>query len=130
MPNSSGFSGRRILIGQSIGFLLLIVIMWIVEIFHLQAIVFGGPQEFIWTRAIARTVTVVLIWLPVHFTTRRLLQRLHELEGFLIMCSWCRRVGHENKWLSVEDYFDSKFDTETSHGICPDCAKKNFNPSA
>ncbi len=126
MPKSSGFSGRRILFGQAIGFSLLIVIMWIVEFFHLPSLLFGEPREFIWTRVLARTATVLVIWLPVHLTTSRLLRRLHELEGFLVMCSWCRRVGDNDKWVSVEDYFGSKFKTETSHGICPECARKEF----
>jgi hypothetical protein len=66
------------------------------------------------------------VWWPVHVTTKRLLQRLHELEEFLLICSWCRRVGHKGEWLLLEDYFDSKFATETSHGICPACAEKQL----
>jgi hypothetical protein len=26
----------------------------------------------------------------------------------------------------MEDYFGSKFHTETSHGICPECARKTM----
>jgi len=55
-----------------------------------------------------------------------MLKRLHQLEEFLLVCSWCRKVGHEGKWLTMEEYFGSKFATETSHGICPECAKKTM----
>jgi hypothetical protein len=60
----------------------------------------------------------------VHLTTKRLLKRLHYLEEFLLVCSWCRKVGHEGEWLTMEGYFGSKFATETSHGICSERAKK------
>lgn len=100
--------------------------MWIVEAFHVPHYLFGESAEFLWMRAIARTLTVLLVWAIVHFSTRRLLQRLHELEDFLLICAWCRKVGHNDQWLTMEDYFDSKFATGTSHGICPECAAKQL----
>jgi hypothetical protein len=27
----------------------------------------------------------------------------------------------------MEDYFGSRLDAQTSHGICPDCAKEQFS---
>ena len=120
-------NGKFILRGQAIGFSFLIALMWIVEWLRIPQQFFGdGSTEFGWTRACVRTLVVLLVWWPVHITTKRLLQRLHQLEEFLLICSWCRRVGHDGKWLSMEDYFDSKFSTETSHGICPECAKKQL----
>lgn len=119
-------SGRSILRRQAVGFSILVAIMWIVEIFHLPHHLFGESPEFQWMRATVRTLTVALVWAIVHFSTRRLLQRLHELEEFLLICAWCRKVGDRDRWLSLEDYFDSKFATSTSHGICPECAKKQL----
>lgn len=87
---------------------------------------FGEPAEFNWLRVLGRTAVVLAVWGWVHLTTRRLLKRLHHLEEFLLVCSWCRKVGHEGEWLTMEEYFGSKFDTPTSHGICPECAKKTF----
>ena len=72
-----------------------------------------------------RTVVVLAIWFWVRAGTKRVLKRLHHLEEFLLICSWCRKVGHEGEWLTFEQYFGSKFDTETSHGICEECAKKS-----
>ena len=56
----------------------------------------------------------------------RLLKRLHHLEEFLLVCSWCRRVGDQGEWLTTEEYFGSKFATHTSHGICPECVKSQY----
>jgi hypothetical protein len=67
---------------------------------------------------------ISLIWVWVHLATRRLLKRLHYLEEFLRVCSWCHKVCHEGEWLTMEKYFNSKFATQTSHGMCPECLQK------
>ncbi len=126
MQNGPGLSGKFILRAQIIGFSTLLVIMWLVELFRLPHHFFGESAEFLWPRVLFRTATVLVIWLLVHLTTRRLLQRLHELERFLRICGWCRRVGHAGEWLTLEDYFNSRFATPTSHGICPACAEKQL----
>lgn len=46
------------------------------------------------------------------------------LEGFLRVCAWCRKVGYNDKWLTLEDYFDAGFHVGTTHGMCPDCFRK------
>lgn len=119
-------SGRSILRWQAIGFSILVAIVWIVEFFHIPHRLFGESPEFLWTRVTVRTLTVAIVWAIVHFSTRRLLRRLHALEEFLLICAWCRKVGDRDRWLSLEDYFDSKFATGTSHGICPACAEKQL----
>lgn len=119
--------GKSILRGQAIGFCALVALMWVVEALRIPQMLYGeGSMGFAWTRALGRSLVVLLVWWPVHITTKRLLARLHQLEEYLLICSWCRKVGHDGEWLSMEDYFDSKFSTETSHGICPECAKKQL----
>ena len=119
-------SGKFILRGQALGFCTLIGVMWVVELARVGHHLFGESPDFIWTRALLRTAVVLFVWLIVHITTSRLLRRLHELEEFLRLCSWCRKVNHDGRWMVLEEYFDSKFATETSHGICPDCARQQI----
>ena len=126
MTQPSNLSAKFILRGQALGFSTLLVLMWAMELSGLPQRLFGDPPEFMWMRLLTRTSVLGVIWLIVHLTTKRLLQRLHELEGFLVICSWCRRVGHDGEWLSMEEYFGSKFKTETSHGICPSCAERQL----
>lgn len=119
-------SGNSILRKQSFGFFALFLIAWLAEVVGLPHYLFDEPLVFSWERVLLRSFMIVAVWLIVHLTTRRLLRRLHELEGFLLICSWCRKVGHQGDWLSMEDYFDSKFSTETSHGICPVCVEQQL----
>lgn len=115
-------SGRSILRNEAIGFAFIILLTWLAEIIYLPHLLYDEPAEFLWGRVLTRTVVILAIWAWVHFATRRLLSRLHQLEEFLLVCSWCRRVGDNDRWLTMEEYFGSKFSTETSHGICPECA--------
>ena len=108
----------------SIGFSGILVCIWIVELVHLPHYLFGEPAVFYWPRVLIRTAIVGLTWLWMHVTIARLLHRLRELEDLLRICSWCRKVGHDGRWLSFEDFFGSAFQTKTSHSICPDCAEK------
>lgn len=108
------------------GFALLIAGVWAAELLRLPHLLFGEPAVVSWTRALLRSSFILLIWGGVYLTTRQLVNRLHELEEFLRLCSWCRRIEHEGKWLTIEEFFGSHLTTETSHGICPECAEKQF----
>ena len=109
---------------EAFGFSLIIALSWLTEVFKIPHYLFGEPFVPNWHRAILRTIVVLLIWAWVYFLTRRLLKRLHHLEEFLRICSWCRKVCHNDEWLKLEDYFNSRFATRTSHGMCPECLKK------
>lgn len=97
---------------------------WLTELLRIPHLIFG--EEFVpnWHRALLRTIVIGLIWLWVHLLTRRLLKRLHHLEEYLRICSWCRNVEHDGEWMPMENYFNSKFATKTSHGMCPACLQK------
>jgi hypothetical protein len=109
---------------EAVGFSLIIVLTWTTEFFQVPHFLFDEPSAFNWRRAFLRSAVVLAIWIWVHVATKKVLRRLHHLEEFLLVCSWCRKVGHEGEWLTMEDYFGSKFSTETSHGICPECAQR------
>lgn len=122
MPQNK--SGSSILRNQTIGFSVIITLTWVAEIVRLPHILYGDPVEFHWPRVLMRTLLIGGIWLWVHLATRKLLKRLRHLEEFMLVCSWCRKVGQEGEWLTLEQYVGSHYDTQTSHGVCPECAQK------
>lgn len=113
-----------VLLKLAVGFGSFIAMVWAVEFFRVPHRFFDEPDAINWFRLIMRTAIIGGVWAWVHFTTRNVLKRLHHLEEFLLVCSWCQKVGHEGKWLTMEEYFGSKFNTQTSHGICPECAAR------
>lgn len=70
------------------------------------------------------TTAIVTVGLVVILFTKRMMQRLFYLDGFLQVCAWCRKIGREDEWTTVEDYFARGFDIKTSHGMCPECEQK------
>jgi phosphoserine phosphatase RsbU/P len=51
--------------------------------------------------------------------------QVRQLESFLPICSYCKRVrDDENYWRQIEDYIRSRTGTSFSHGICPSCADR------
>lgn len=119
-------SAKFILRGQAVGFSFLLALMWSAELLQIPYHLFGDSPDFKWPRILIRTVVLLVIWGIVHLTTARLLKRLHELETYLRICSWCRKVGDKGEWRTLEDYFDTRFQTGTSHGICPACSAQQL----
>jgi len=53
------------------------------------------------------------------------LSRVHELQGLLPICSYCKKVrDDQNYWHEVETYVSQRSTATFSHGICPDCRGK------
>jgi hypothetical protein len=115
---------NRILWVEAAAFLLIIALSWLTEVVRIPHLLYGEAFTPNYNRAILRSVVIVLIWLWVHLATRQLLKRLHYLEEFLRVCSWCRKVSYGSEWIEMEKYLKSKFSTKTSHGVCPDCLRK------
>jgi len=123
VPQAKGKS-NRILWVEATAFSAIITLSWLTEIIRIPHLLYGEEFTPNYHRAILRTVVILLIWLWVNMATRQLLKRLHYLEEFLRVCSWCRKVSYGNDWIEMETYLKSKFATKTSHGMCPDCLRK------
>ena len=109
---------------EATAFSLIIVMSWLTEILRLPHLLYGEQFTPNWNRAILRSIVMFFIWLWVHLATKRVLKRLHYLEEFLRVCSWCRKVSYGSEWIEMETYLKSKFATKTSHGMCADCLRK------
>lgn len=117
-------SRESILWVEAIGFGSLTLFVWATEMLQISHFLFGEQVGINWLRLSLRTFMVLLVWVIVHLATRRLLARLRHLEEYLRVCAWCRRIGHRDEWMTMEDYFGSALDTKTTHGMCPECSAR------
>jgi hypothetical protein len=115
---------QRILWYESLGFLFLIALSWLNELLSLPHLIFGGGAQSNWHEAAMESTALLIVWGVVIVFTKRLMRKLFYLDGFLRVCAWCRKIGHEDEWTTLEDYFSRGFAIETSHGMCPDCLAK------
>jgi hypothetical protein len=118
-------SGSKVLWYECFGFGLILLLSWINKAVDLPHLLVGGDLHASkWRDSAMETVLILLIWAFVHSLTRRLVARLHYLEGMLRVCAWCRKVGQGERWMRLEEYFAKDFKIGTTHGVCPECLKR------
>jgi len=116
---------RRVLLYQSAGFIALVALSWFDEVLGLRSLIFGNnPYISDFRESTLEMLFVFAIWFIVAGTTRRLHERISQLEKHLRVCAWCHRVGLEGKWVRWEELIARKFETHATHGICEDCFKR------
>ncbi len=113
------------LLWLSLGFLTIIVLTWCDTLFNLMHHLFGTAyQDENLDQALIATGVIVLLWLFSSYKVYRIVSRLSYLENFLHVCAWCRKIEHKQEWYSLEELFTKQTGGQTSHGMCPECAKK------
>jgi hypothetical protein len=111
----------QVLAVEAIGFLVIITLSWANELLGLPSLIFGGGHRVNWPESLLETIIIALVAIPMLVLTRRLVLRLHYLEEFVRVCGWCKKMNVRGQWVPLEQFFELKFDTPTSHGICPAC---------
>ena len=54
------------------------------------------------------------------------LREIKTLKGLIPICAWCRKIrDDEGYWKNVEAYIEEHTHAAFSHGICPECMKKD-----
>ncbi len=52
---------------------------------------------------------------------------VRTLEGILPICASCKRIKNDaGAWEAVESFVRERTDAEFSHGLCPDCAARDW----
>jgi len=105
-------------------FSVIVFVSWANELWQITRIFFGGEYSSNWHEAMFESLVILIVAIPTILITWRIIKRLHYLEEFVRVCAWCKKVGKDEGWVSIEEYFATHFDTKTSHGICPSCYDK------
>jgi hypothetical protein len=115
----------KVLLYQDLGFLTIILLAWLDKWLGLSALVFGEYFNIpAFHQCELLTLFTLAVWFLVASSTRRVLERVKYLEGFLRVCAWCRRIRYKETWMPLEQFMQQGFDTPTSHGICKECLER------
>jgi hypothetical protein len=115
----------KVLLYQSVGFLAIITICWLIELTGLRKLVLGDhPYISDFRESTLEMLIVLAVWFLVAASTRRILAHARHLEGFMRICAWCHHIDFKGEWIRLEDFLERGFDTPTTHGICPICLEK------
>lgn len=106
---------------ESAGFLIIAAVVWLNQLLNLPHHLFGAPvRPFSLHEAIMESGLVLMLGVIVVTFTARLVR---QLDRFIVLCAWCRRVRLDTKWVKIEEFFRIHR-ADTSHGICPECAER------
>jgi len=122
---------RRLLQLQMISFCGIILAIWAGEVYDFPHLIFGTPPREMNLYAPAISTAWVLFVLALALAAiRSLIKRVRYLEGFLRVCSFCKKINigveGEEKWVSFEQYFHTHSEARMTHSLCAPCAKEHY----
>jgi K+-sensing histidine kinase KdpD len=60
--------------------------------------------------------------------TKELAKRVNVLEGFLPICSFCKKIrDQQDNWQPLERYISDRSNAQFTHGCCPECEKRYYS---
>jgi len=71
------------------------------------------------------------LWMRLRVSERilRYATQVQQLEAFLPICSYCKKVrDDQNYWQQIEGYINARTGSEFSHSVCPDCYTRVIVP--
>jgi glucan phosphoethanolaminetransferase (alkaline phosphatase superfamily) len=116
---------KRILASELMGFLIVIMIVWLDEFIDLPHELLGAPATPInYIESIFETIIISVLAVLVILLTHTLLKRI--LSGILPVCSFCKKIRVDDRWIPIDSYIRDHSEVDFSHGICPQCAAENY----
>jgi hypothetical protein len=117
----------RVLLYEAVAFVLVAGLVWTDELADLPHMVLGAEarlgnyrEAFLESGAILALGAATLLW------TRRALVQIRHLEGFLSMCSFCKRIRVQDRWVPIDAYITENSAAVFSHGLCPECVRQHY----
>ena len=118
---------KQIALYEVIILISIITLFWVDEILDLPHVLFGTiatPVNI--AESILETIVVIIIGAIALSLTYRFLKHIKYMEGFIYMCSYCKNVKVNDKWIPLDDFLRNFSDAKWSHGLCDDCLQEKY----
>ncbi|MBU1564185.1 MAG: hypothetical protein KJ630_00985 [Proteobacteria bacterium] len=122
------FVVRRVISYELAAFTLIIALIWLDELADIPHLLLGAEKTPVnWRESLFETMLITPIGAIIIYYTNILIRRMKYLEGFLPICSSCKKIKDEkDNWQPIESYIHDRTEAQFSHGLCPCCAKKLY----
>lgn len=115
---------HAIKVTSAIGFIFILVLLWVDEIFDVPYWLLGGePTPINYKEALMESVLVLCILVLFIFISFRLGKHIKYLEGLTVICANCKKIRIQSEWIPIEKWLSEKTDVQFSHGVCAECLK-------
>ena len=107
-----------------IGFGLIIILIWMNEIFDIPHILFKAPAIPVnITESVIESIGVSILGIITTLYIYSIFKRLKYVSGFLHICAYCKKIKFEGTWITLEEFMLKYSEVKLSHGLCPECYK-------
>jgi len=118
---------KHVMTFEIIIFVLLIVVLWMNEVFDIPHRMLGAPSTPInWQESIFETCIALALCIVIIIISWSFMKRIKYLEGLLSVCSFCKKIRVGKDWVPIEKYIRDHSEADFSHGLCPGCAEKHY----
>ncbi|MFC1808954.1 hypothetical protein ACFL3D_02375 [Candidatus Omnitrophota bacterium] len=118
---------RKIIFGIRIAWIFTALVIAANEIFDLPYLILkAAPTPINYTEMSIELILVLIIAFLIELYLQKCLKRIKHLEGFHLICAYCKNVKFNDEWVSIEAFLNKKSDVILSHGMCIKCLKKYF----
>lgn len=133
MRNKTKLQTNRVLHGFAIiaawqfaAFFVLLLLIWVNEVFNLAALVYGAErQEPNYFSAILLSLFVILMAIVI--VSQTYMKQKQIISGMLTVCMKCHKVRlNDEVWQNIENYLADRNPVEFSHGYCPKCFEEEM----
>ncbi len=112
---------------QFMGYLILMFLIVGDEVYDFPHTVFNQMATPInWAEVAIEAGYILVLGLLSIGSTYLLMRRVRFFEGYVPICSYCKKIRDDQRWMSLEEYVTNHSEAMLSHGICPDCKKEHF----
>ena len=112
---------RTIAIWQSASFLILLLLIWLNEIWDLSSCT-TEKEGFLANYFGAILLSLFVILTAIISIGQTYLKQKNILSGFITVCSHCHKIRiRKHAWEAMEHYIADRCPVEFSHGLCPTC---------
>ena len=127
-PVGKDFFSNQLIAFELLIFLLFIVLIWLSEFIDIPFLLLGAEATPVnWREALLETLIILPFALLITHYTRKVFSHMKYLEGFLQVCSHCKKVRDEQgNWQQMEAYIQNRSEAKFSHGLCPHCAHSQY----
>ncbi len=114
----------RIIIGVVIGFVFAIALSWWNEYYDFKLAKY--VHDFNWLSPGLETVLIIGLASLTIYNTVWSFRHMKYLEGFLAVCSSCKKIRVNENWIPFEKFISTHSEAEFTHSICPTCYEKHY----
>lgn len=119
---------QKIILGyEAAGFAIVMLIIWLDELVDIPYFFFGARKTPInWQESLFESTCIFMLGIFVLNMTNRTLKKIKHLEGFLPVCSFCKKIRVEKEWIQLEKYITEHSEAVFSHSLCPECTEEYY----